>query len=392
MAIRFTCACGQQLQAAEEHAGCTIRCPRCGRDSTVPDPRQAVRPAEVSPPAGSSSDAPTVSAAEEQPIEPAADRFRPARRARSRPRDDEAWDDKAGPTETQTSGKAKAALVLGFLSFCTTILTGIPAIIFGILGLRDVNQSRGRLTGSGLAITGIVLGAIGSLLVGPAMVGILLGLLLPATQKVRNAAELAKSSNNLKQIGLGLHSYYDKIGQLPENAAILSKDGRPLLSWRVAILPFIEYEFLYRQFHLDESWDSPHNKTLISQMPKVYAHPAAGPGEFQERLTYYRAISGPGTAFLTRSGRPGNFPNITDGTSNTILIVETADPVIWTKPDDLVYDPTGPLPRLGGHFGNRCTILMCDGFVRTIDLSKVSEKTLRAAITADRGEMLDPDW
>src|SRR5262249_54155708 len=93
------------------------------------------------------------------------------------------------------------------------------------------------------------------------------GLLMPAVQKVRMAAGNAQGQNNLKQIALAMHNYNDAYnGKLPAHA-IYSKDGKkPLLSWRVAILPFIEQDNLYQQFHLDEPWDSEHNKKLIPML------------------------------------------------------------------------------------------------------------------------------
>src|SRR5438045_1511259 len=73
------------------------------------------------------------------------------------------------------------------------------------------------------------------------------------------------SSNNLKQIALAFHSFHDTYGGMPA-AAICDKAGKPLLSWRVAILPWIEEGALYKQFKLDEPWDSKHNKALLKKM------------------------------------------------------------------------------------------------------------------------------
>ena len=82
-------------------------------------------------------------------------------------------------------------------------------------------------------------------------------------------AERARSMNNLRQLMLALHNYHDAHGHFPTD--IRDKDGKPLLSWRVHILPYIEQENLYRQFKLDEPWDSEHNKKLVKSMPKVFA-------------------------------------------------------------------------------------------------------------------------
>src|SRR5207249_1280691 len=122
--------------------------------------------------------------------------------------------------------------------------------------------------------------------------------------------------------------------QLPAHA-IYSKDGKkPLLSWRVAILPFIEQDELYRQFHLDEPWDSEHNKKLIQHMPQIYVSPNAPPAK-EPGLTHYQVFVGGGAAWQRGPQPPGLPRTFVDGVSNTIMVAEAAEPVIWTKPDDL---------------------------------------------------------
>jgi hypothetical protein len=238
-------------------------------------------------------------------------------------------------TAPRTSGMAIASLILGCASFMCWIFTGLPAVILGIVSLRQINRSQGQLTGEGLAIGGIVTGGITSFMVVPIMVA----LLLPAVQAAREAARRNQSLNNIKQILLGQQNYLDTRGTFP---AAGSKSG---LSWRVHILPFIEEEALYKQFHLDEPWDSEHNRQLISQMPAVFENPGseAPPGK-----TSYLAVTGPGTAF--GDGEKGPTPrDISDGLRNTILIVE-ANPdqaVEWTKPDDWKFDPNNPMQGLG---------------------------------------------
>src|SRR5207244_2364868 len=111
-------------------------------------------------------------------------------------------------------------------------------------------------------------------------------------------------------------------------------NGKPLLSWRVLILPYIEQDALYRQFKLDEPWDSPHNLKLLPLMPKIYAPVGAKPKE--PHSTYYQAIVGPGAAWEhTKDGKGMRIQNFTDGTSNTITVAEAREAVPWTKPDDI---------------------------------------------------------
>ena len=230
----------------------------------------------------------------------------------------------------------------------------------------------------------------GSLVAATSAVGV--GLLLPAVQKVRESSVRMQSSNNLKQIALAMHNYNDAYsGNLPAHA-IYSKDGKkPLLSWRVAILPYIEEDNLYRQFHLDEPWDSEHNKKLIPLMPKIYLNPTgpADEGTGDDLLPAFRRRRG-GVGKECRSSRASRGPFV-DGTSNTIMVAEAGDPVIWTKPDDLEYDPNKPLPKLGSRPGQPFLVALADGSVRSISRA-MTEKTLRAAITAAGNETLGPDW
>ena len=171
----------------------------------------------------------------------------------------------------------------------------------------------------------------------------------------------AQSQNNLKQIGIALHNYHDTFNTLPA-AAICDKNGKPLLSWRVAILPYIEQDNLYRQFKLDEPWDSEHNKKLAMAIPKTYLLPG-DKTKHDLPSTYYRVLYGNDAMFDLRKGT--RFSQITDGLSNTIMVVEAADAVPWTKPEELEYDPNN-IPKLGFHFGDKCDVLLGDGAVYSL--------------------------
>src|SRR5262249_3382628 len=159
---------------------------------------------------------------------------------------------------------------------CGMFLFGIPALICALLSFGDISRSKGRVGGRGLAITAIVLACFGSCIEPIAILPFAVG--FPAIEKVPQAARNVKSKNNLRQIGIAMNNCDAQSGQLPPGA-IYSKDGKPLLSWRVALLPYLESgdPTLYGRFHLDEPWDSPHNIKLLNEMPAVYRAPTDEP-------------------------------------------------------------------------------------------------------------------
>jgi hypothetical protein len=197
---------------------------------------------------------------------------------------------------------------------------------------------------------------------------ILTGFMAPVTVAVaeaRGAARNMTSMNNLKQIGIATHNFHETYGRFPvgefpgDDGLIKYKDGKPLLSWRVYLLPFIGEGPLYDQFKLDESWDSPHNLALLDEMPAIYNSPTP-PGSINK--TRYLAPADP-FSILGQNKKVG-FRDITDGSSRTIMLVEAgADKAVpWTKPEDLTYDPKDPVSSLGD-IGDHFTIGLADGSV-----------------------------
>jgi prepilin-type processing-associated H-X9-DG protein len=214
-----------------------------------------------------------------------------------------------------------------------------------------------------------------------AVIGVLVALLLPAVQAAREAARRASSANNLKQIGLAMHNYADTHKTFPARA-IFDNSGKPLLSWRVQILPYIEQQELYQEFRLDEPWDSEHNKKLIPRMPATFHNPSTA---LRPGMADYLGVSGKGLMFDGNKGR--SFREIRDGTSNTIVVVEV-DPnraVTWTKPDDWEYNAARPLDGLGNAHPGGFSALMADGSVRFV-AKTIDAKVWRALLTIAGGE------
>jgi hypothetical protein len=158
-------------------------------------------------------------------------------------------------------------------------------------------------------------------------------------------------------------------------AVLYSKDGRPLHSWRVLLLPFLEEEALFREFKLDEPWDSPHNRALITRMPRVYA-PRREKAESMPGLTFCQVVDGPGAAFES-DPRAGLRPYTVGGIKAAVfeggrvtslpasfsypdcpflLLAEAGEAVPWTQPGDIRYEPGQPLPPLGGNFDEPPTL------------------------------------
>ena len=216
-----------------------------------------------------------------------------------------------------------------------------------------------------------------------------------AARKVQEAAARMTAQNNLKQIGIALHNFNDVNAKVmihgvgPKAQPLIRATDKPLLSWRVAILPYVEQENLYKQFKLEEPWDSPHNKKLIEKMPKIF-EPVGKPTK--PGHTHTQMVVGPNAMALPVARIPASFP---DGMSNTIAVVEAAEPVIWTKPDDVML-PGNELPKdlkkkFGGVFRNGFNVLMWDGSVRFVS-GAVEERTLGLLLNPRDGQPLPGDW
>jgi prepilin-type processing-associated H-X9-DG protein len=196
-----------------------------------------------------------------------------------------------------------------------------------------------------------------------AALALFLGLIImPAVRAVRERARRMVCPNNLKQIGLAMYNYHEHYGCFPA-AATFDDRGMPLLSWRVTILPFMEQESLYREFHLNEPWFSPHNKTLLGKMPAAFACPRNQGREGWTEMSAYEVIVGPQTMFT--GGTSGvRRDDVTDGTDKTILVVETNDLAPWTAPHDVAFASASSLGTCGSGHPGGLNAAMADGSIR----------------------------
>ncbi len=220
-----------------------------------------------------------------------------------------------------------------------------------------------------------------------AIIGTLVGLLLPAVQGAREAARRNSSMNNMKQIMLGLLNYESAKREFPAHANY-DENGKPLLSWRVHILPYLEENALYEQFHLDEPWDSAHNRQLIAKMPAVYLDPSSR-FQLQDGKTHYLGVKGEGFMFEGTEMQFG-FASVRDGSSNTVMVLQVNDDraTIWTKPDDWELNEQDPLRGLKNSLHPGIFLAgFCDGHVKAISES-IDLDVLKALLTR-AGKELD---
>ena len=204
--------------------------------------------------------------------------------------------------------------------------------------------------------------------------GVLLALLLPAVQAAREAARRMNCSNNLKQIGLALHNFHDANNAFPALYTV-DEDGKPLHSWRVLILPYLEQQALFDQIRLDEPWDSPHNRQFHNTFLSVYQCQSGHKIQnIQEgKNCCYAVIGGEGFVPAKQAGDKKGIPltSITDGLSSTLAVVEVKESFCWMDPtaDLTMQDLKEGITqhgRIGSFHTGGCNMVFFDGSCRFI--------------------------
>lgn len=210
--------------------------------------------------------------------------------------------------------------------------------------------------GTVLMIIFAVLGVTGLVCAGGAYL-----LIAPAVGQARKAAQRAQSSNNLKQLGLALHNYHDTYQCFPP-AVVKDKDGKPLYSGRVLLLPFMEQNNLYQAFDKDKAWNSPENERISQTIITTFLDP--GSTSKPSSRSDYVFVTGKETIFDGKNKVAMNGNQIPDGTSNTLVMVETlAGPSSWAEPKDWDADTGTILP---GNRDDVIIVLFADGSVKSM--------------------------
>jgi len=272
-------------------------------------------------------------------------------------------------------GKAVASFICGIISWLTVgglLILPCIGLFLGIFGLKSHR--------SGVATAGICLNATALALLLP--LAMMLALLLPAVQAAREAARRMQCSNNEKQIVLALHTYHDKHGALPPLYTV-DDEGNPLHSWRVLILPHIEQKSLYDNIRLDEPWDSDHNRQFHDHMPMIYRCPGMSLGNPRRDCSYSAVAGGSFVPAKESESILGlQFGDFTKGLSNTLAILEVAEPFCWMDPtadvslDDFVQNGMDVC-----HSNTVNNVALMDGSIRACTVMSGGEQSRRDLAT-----------
>jgi hypothetical protein len=211
----------------------------------------------------------------------------------------------------------------------------------------------------------------------------------PPNSKIAQLQRARTIMTRLKTLATGMMDYHDAhitYPVTPRQPRYFDATGRPKLSWRVHLLPYIEQEPLFKQFHLDEPWDSAHNMTLLEKMPSVFGDPSDPAGTTATRFV---VVTGPATVYAGKEAPKQR--GITDGLTYTALVVQVGanKAVPWTKPDDAELDPKAPKSLLGKVATEETIFLVtADGAVKALK-STIPDGLFHALLTATGGERVN---
>jgi hypothetical protein len=250
----------------------------------------------------------------------------------------------------------------------------------------------GTAVGAGaVGVLGIILGiGVACLMLCVGVGGVMYALLIPAVDRARQVAARTESTNNLKQIMLALQNYELQYGSYPP-AYVTDAEGKPLYSWRVLILPYLEERELYDQFDLTKAWDDPANKAVSDSLVKVFHSPLDD--EMEENGTSYIGFVGRNTMFPTGSGRKSS--EVPDGAYSTITVIEVKGwSGSWAAPIDPTLSQFSGVAIVGEDAGqlhpaqaNGAVLVgYADGMVRQLNASAAARVVQPVAVTVNDGQ------
>jgi hypothetical protein len=202
-------------------------------------------------------------------------------------------------------------------------------------------------------------------------------ILAPQVKAVRKSAVRVQKMNSVRQHILAMLNYEEANRHFPTQYSV-DDDGKPLLSWRVHVLPFLDQKELYDQFKLEEPWDSEHNVKLVKKMPQIFWDMRGEALESNRKgLTIFQVPAGEGLVF--DAANKTGFGDLTDGSSNTISIVAMPEEkaVLWTKPVDWQLDREEPWKGLKVDGIESVVVSLCDGSIHNLPLSMKAEELMK---------------
>jgi uncharacterized protein DUF1559 len=215
------------------------------------------------------------------------------------------------------AGLAAAMAIARRLAFFAAVVYLTVVSLAWFIGRPDPKSRAKRVLVSGIVVVAV------------------LALFLPAFNSGTSPRRQPQCQNNLREIAQAIISYQNAKGHLPP-PYVAGASGKPLCSWRVLILPYLERRDIIDQWKLDEPWDSTNNKPLSDVYLSIFRCPSDVQDDPRQSLTNYVAVVGPGTAW--EEDTKLNTAKFRDGAGNTLLLVETKDSDIhWAEPRDLNF-------------------------------------------------------
>jgi hypothetical protein len=205
---------------------------------------------------------------------------------------------------------------------------------------------------------------------------LLVALSMPPIEEGRREAHARLSRAQARQIMGAIQLYHSEYGVFPP-AYTVDPQGRPLLSWRVLLLPYLEEHSLYEEFHFDEPWDSLHNRPLAARMPRIFHSPLRGMRR-RDEIASYAALVGADAVWQERSE-----------SSAALAILEWPESdVVWTEPRDyevtefwrLTHPPGGIVRKHLRHPGETLVIGRWNGDAEPVALHRLSIEEQQALL------------